>query len=187
MNKININLLPWREELRRKQQKTVLNGIILGLAVACGVAFLVTQHWSAKIDAQKDRNAYLTEEINKLKKTIKEIDTLKDKRNSIVDRVEVIQELQSNRAQVVHLFDDLSRKIPQGIVLESMSKQNSKINLSGFAQANARVSALMRSLDSSEWLKSPKLKVVKTQKNEGLELSKFNLEILEERLKNEEE
>jgi len=185
MNSININLLPWREELRQKKQQKVRNGIILGLAMAFGVAFLIVQYWSNKIDVQNDRNNYLISEINKLKKTIKEIETLKDKRNDIVDRVQVIQELQSNRAQVVHLFDDLVRKMPEGVVLDSMSKRGSKIQLSGFAQANARVSALMRSLDSSDWFKSPKLQIVKSQKSDGLELSKFNLEILEERSNND--
>jgi len=110
---------------------------------------------------------------------------MEGKRNSIVDRVEVIQELQSNRAQVVHLFDDLVRKMPEGVVLDSMSKRGAQINLGGFAQANARVSALMRSLDSSDWFKSPKLQIVKSQKNDGLELSRFNLEILEERASND--
>jgi len=183
MNKININLLPWREELRQVKQKNVRNGIILGLAVACALSYSVVHYWGAKIEVQKERNAYLTKEIKKLNKSIKEIGALKSKRNAIVDRVEVIQQLQSNRAQVVHLFDDLARKIPEGVVLETLSKKRSVIKLSGFAQANARVSALMRSLDSSKWFKSPKLQIVKSEKSVGLELSKFNLQILEERSK----
>jgi len=83
------------------------------------------------------------------------------------------------------LFDDLVRKMPEGVVLESMSKRRASIKLSGFAQANARVSALMRNLDSSDWFKSPKLQNVKSQNNDGLELSKFSLEILEERSRND--
>jgi len=181
MEMISINLLPWREELRQEKQKQVMK-IIIALWVVAGIcAFLLVNHWNGRIAHQNSRNQYLVSEINKLKKTIKEIETLKDKRNAIVDRVEVIQELQSGRTQVVHLFDDLVRKMPEGIFLNSLSKNSSQIKLVGSAQANARVSALMRSLDSSDWFMSPKLQIVKSEEQEGLELSKFNLEIFEEK------
>jgi len=181
MEMININLLPWREELRQKKQNQVIKVIIAIWVVAGICAFLLVNYWSGRIDHQNSRNQYLTSEINKLKKTIKEIETLKDKRNAIVDRVEVIQELQSGRTQVVHLFDDLVRKMPEGVFLKSLTKKSRQIKLAGSAQANARVSALMRSLDSSDWFMSPKLQIVKSEKREGLELSQFNLEIFEEK------
>ncbi len=181
MDMVNINLLPWREELRQKKQNQVIKGIIAGWVVACICAFFLISHWNGKIEHQNSRNKYLTTEINKLKKTIKEIESLKDDKDAIVDRVEVIQELQSDRAQVVHLFDELVQKMPEGVFLQTLNKQGDKIKLSGSAQANARVSALMRSLDSSDWFMSPKLQIVKSQASEGIELSNFNLEIFEEK------
>ena len=177
----NINLLPWREERRKKRQQQLLNVVIVSWVFAGLISYGLVYFWNDKIAHQNNRNSYLDSEIAALTKTIKEIEDLKDKRNAIVDRVEVIQELQSNRTQIVHIFDDLVYKMPEGVFLESLQKTGNQISMRGFAQANARVSALMRNLDSSEWFTNPTLKVVQNKENAGLELSQFNLQVLEER------
>lgn len=178
----NINLLPWRAELKEKRKKQLMNSILFGWVVAGGLAYLMVMYWDNRIEIQDSRNSYLDGEIAKLTETIKEIEGLKEERNKIVDRMEVIQELQSDRAQIVHVFDDLVQKMPDGVFLDQVNKKGSDINMKGFAQANARVSSLMRNLDASTWFKSPELKIVKnTNTQSGLELSQFNLKVSEER------
>ncbi len=187
MSTTNINLLPWREELKQKRKKQLINAILFGWVVAGGLAYLMVLYWDNRIDFQNSRNAYLDTEIAKLTQTIKEIEDLKQKRNNIVDRMEVIQELQADRAQIVHVFDDLVRKMPEGVFLDQLNKKGSAINMKGFAQANARVSSLMRNLDASTWFKGPQLKIVKNSNKKGLELSQFNLKVSEERKKDSED
>ena len=185
MSVTNINLLPWREELKQKRSNQLRNVIFFSWVVAAGLAYLMVMFWDNKIEYQNSRNSYLDSEITKLADKIKEIEGLKEERNKIVDRMEVIQELQSDRAQIVHVFDDLVQKMPEGVFLDQVNKKGSAINMKGFAQANARVSSLMRNLDASTWFKSPQLKIVKNTNKSGLELSQFNLKVSEER-KNEE-
>ena len=188
MSVTNINLLPWREELKQKRHKQLLNAILVGWVITCGLAYLMVMYWDGRIDHQNDRNKYLETEIVSLEETIKEIEDLKEKRDEIVDRLEVIQELQSNRAQIVHVFDDLVQKMPEGVYLDQINKKGDSFDIQGFAQANARVSSLMRNLDASSWFTSPQLKIVKnTSVNAGLELSQFNLKVSEERSNSEDE
>ena len=185
MSTTNINLLPWREELKQKRKKQLRNAILFGWVVAGGLAYLMIAFWDHRIDSQNSRNRYMESEIAKLTKTIKEIEDLKEKRNAIVDRMEVIQELQSDRAQIVHVFDDLVQKMPEGVFLNKINKKGSNIKMQGLAQANARVSSLMRNLDASTWFKGPKLQIVKNAKKSGLALSQFNLQVSEERVSKE--
>jgi len=188
MSVTNINLLPWREELKQKRGKQLVNAILFGWLVAGGLAYLMIMYWDGRIEHQNSRNTYLQNEITSLQETLKEIENLKEKRDEIVERLEVIQELQLDRAQIVHVFDDLVQKMPEGIYLDQINKKGSSLDVQGFAQANARVSSLMRNLDASTWFKSPQLKIVKNTKNKsGLELSQFNLKVSEERGKDEEE
>ena len=186
MSVTNINLLPWREELKQKRHKQLLNAILFGWAIAGGLAYLMVLYWDGRIDHQNGRNQYLETEIASLQETIKEIENLKEKRDEIVDRLEVIQELQSDRAQIVHVFDDLVQKMPEGVYLDQINKKGDSLDVQGFAQANARVSSLMRNLDASSWFKSPQLRIVKNTSKSGLELSQFNLKVSEERSNSEE-
>jgi len=185
MSVTNINLLPWREELKQKRDARLRNAIFFGWLLACGAAFLMVKYWDGRIDNQNSRNQYMQTEITALEDIIKEIEGLREKRDEIVERLEVIQNLQADRAQIVHVFDDLVQKMPEGVYLEQINKKATALNVQGFAQANARVSSLMRNLDASSWFKSPKLKIVKNTNQEGLELSQFNLSVSEERKKNE--
>ncbi len=177
----NINLLPWREAQRRERNKMTLI-ICVGIwAIAGLVVFAGKTVMEMRIDQQNARNDYLQGEINKLSRVIKEIETLKDKRDALLARMEVIQNLQQNRSQIVHVFDDLVNKLPKGVYYDDISKSSAGININGKAQSNGRVSALMRSLDASDWFDGATLRVVDVIDENGALVSKFDLAVREER------
>lgn len=172
-----VNLLPWRE-MRRKEQDRQLLTIAVGAWILMGVIiFYAHVHVTAKIDNQNKRNEFLSQEIAKVDKQIKEIADLKKQRADLIARMNVIYELQGDRSQVVHIFDELARKLPEGMYFTSLKDAGKNIELKGVAQSNARVSALMRNLASSEWFASPELEVI-TVKNKGSErVSEFSLKV----------
>lgn len=156
----HINLLPWREEQRREQQRQFLT--VLGLsAVLMGLIILAVHlRIAGMIDNQESRNRFLQSEISKVEKQIKEINKLEEDKKRLLARMEVIQELQRNRPEVVHLFDEIARIIPDGIHLNSLKQSGNKLVLNGIAQSNARVSAFMRNIEGSDWLADPRLEVI---------------------------
>ena len=158
-----INLLPWRVERRKQRQKEF--GVMVGMAAAAGVAlwFLVNMYYNAQIDGQNERNAFLQQQIAEVDKQIVEIDALESQRARLLARKAVIEELQGNRSQMVHLFDQLVRTIPDGVLLTSLKQEGQVLTLEGRSQSNARVSTYMRSLDSSGWMTSPQLSVIEAQ------------------------
>lgn len=157
-----INLLPWREARRKERQRHFF--IALGVAVAMALAVVGYVHWhmTELIDGQEDRNRFLERKISDLNRKIGEIARLEQERKKLLDRINIIQRLQASRPEVVHLFDELPRRIPEGVYLKSLQQNNRSITLQGVAQSNARVSSFMRNLDASAWLTSPQLKVIKT-------------------------
>jgi len=159
-----INLLPWRQELRKEQQRQFLT--IMGLSVVLVVVAILAVHlqYARMIGVQESRNAYLTQQINEVKKQIKEIDELAGKKDRLLARMEIIQQLQRNRPEIVRLFDELVRVLPEGVHLTSLKQQNRNLQMIGIAQSNARVSALMRNIDQSDWLASPKLDIIEVGK-----------------------
>lgn len=177
----NINLLPWREAQRRERNRStlIMCGIIWGIAAF--IVFLANTYMNSRISHQEARNAYLQSEINSLAKVIKEIEDLKDKRDKLLARMEVIQTLQSNRSQIVHVFDDLVTKLPKGVYYDKISKSQGKLTIGGKAQSNNRVSALMRNLDSSDWFDNTSLKVVDVIDQNGAPISSFDVEVKEEK------
>jgi type IV pilus assembly protein PilN len=181
----NINLLPWREAQRRERNRAtmVLCGVIWGIAAI--IVFLANTYMNSRISHQEARNAYVQSEINALSKVIKEIEDLKDKRDKLLARMEVIQTLQTNRSQIVHVFDDLVTKLPNGVYYDKISKANGKLTIGGKAQSNNRVSALMRNLDSSDWFDNTSLKVVDVIDQNGASISSFDVEVKEEKQKGE--
>ncbi len=182
-----INLLPWRE-IRRRQQDRQLLSISIGAWVLMGLAVFYAQYYmNGLIQHQNNRNSYLTQEIAKLEEQIKEINELKKRKEAMLARMEVIQQLQANRTQIVHVFDDLVRKLPKGVYLTALTKKVNTIALNGFAQSNARVSALMRNLDSSDWFTNPNLDVINVTPAGGSRVSKFTLRVTEEAKKKSEE
>lgn len=158
-----INLLPWRAERRRLRQREFVV-MLAGAAVAAVLlSFLIISYYGAQIDGQNQRNAYLTAEIAKLDVQIKEIDQLDVKMAKLLDRKIAIEKLQADRSQMVHLFDELVKTLPDGVKLASITQSGDELTLDGQAQSNARVSAYMRNLQSSGWMKTPELFVIKAE------------------------
>ena len=156
-----INLLPWREELRKEQLRQFLT--ITGLSALLMLAIIALVHIqiAGMIDKQIARNSYLKQEIAKVEKQIKEIDNLAKERKRLLARMEVIEQLQRNRPEIVHLFDEIAKIMPEGTYLVSLKQQGKNLILEGRAQSNARVSALMRNIEASPWLANPQLQVIK--------------------------
>jgi len=175
-----INLLPWREERRRMRDRQMLAGSIFVWLLCCGIVFSGYGYLKMKQGNQKTRNDYLNAEIVKLDAKIKEINQLRSQKDSLISRMEVIQNLQRERTQVVHLFEDIVRKLPEGVYYSSLSKKGKKFSMAGTAQSNARVSDLMNRLDSSDWFANPNLSVINVTPREGVRLSQFSLSVSEE-------
>jgi type IV pilus assembly protein PilN len=173
-----INLLPWRAERRKQRQKEFM--AMLGLSAVAGVVlwFLVNSYYNAQISGQNDRNAYLQQQIAQVDTQIKEIEELDKKKAKLLARKEVIEQLQANRSQMVHLFDQLVRTIPDGVILTSIKQEGDKLTLEGRSQSNARVSTYMRQLESSGWMSKPDLSVIEAKEGDpGLPYT-FTLSVL---------
>lgn len=178
-----INLLPWREELRaelKKQFYTVLAGACF---VGAGLVYVYDIKVQNDIAFQKTNNDYIVAEIKKLDESIKEIDGLKSQRTRLLERMEVIQNLQGNRSVIVHQFDELVRSVPDGVYFTLVEKKADKFSIEGIADANNRVSNLMRNLDKSDWFMNPNLASVtaKDEKNSETSASQFKLSFMEEK------
>lgn len=157
-----INLLPWREEERKTRQRDF--GIALGAAVvaAAGVVLLTMFAYSQMISGQEARNERLTNEITELNKSIEEINGLENQKERLLARMEIIDQLQKSRPEIVHLFDELVRQLPEGVYLSGMKQTGSTVGITGVAQSSTRVSALMRQVDASDWLTDPEVEKVTT-------------------------
>ncbi|MFV3371590.1 type 4a pilus biogenesis protein PilN [Pseudomonas sp. NY15435] len=156
-----INLLPWREQLReeRKQRFLVILGAVLLASGA--VIFLGDQYFNSAIENQGARNDFLRKEIAVLDARIKEISELKTRRQQLLERMKIIQDLQGNRPIIGRVFDQLVRTLPDGVFFTELKMSGKSIAIAGAAESNNRVSNLMRNLDASEWLTSPNLTEVK--------------------------
>ena len=152
-----INLLPWREELRARRQKEFLTLAVITLLAMGGVVFGVHLHMQGRIDFQVARNEFVQSEISKLDKQIKEIENLQRQKERLLARTRKIQQLQSGRPDIVHLMDELVSTLPEGVYLTKVVQKGANLQMNGVAQSNARVSSLMRQLDSSDWLENPSL------------------------------
>ena len=161
MADIRINLLPHREQKRQARQRQFIS-LALSLAVL-GLAIVALVHGilAAQIENQKDRNALLKKEIAKLDEQIKEIDRLRDQIQAVLARKQIVETLQANRSEAVHLLDQLVRQLPDGIYLRSVKQVGPKVTVAGYAQSNARVSTLMRNIEASPWLTNPELVEIK--------------------------
>ena len=158
-----INLLPWRAERRKQRQKefmTMLGASALGAIL---LSFLVVNYYSRQIDGENARIAYVKDQIAKVDEQIKEIELLDQKKAKLLARKEVIEQLQSNRSQMVHLFDSLVRTVPDGVVLTSLKQDGEKLTLEGRSQSNARVSTYMRNLESAGWMTKPELSIIEAK------------------------
>jgi type IV pilus assembly protein PilN len=172
-----INLLPWREERRQELKKEFLATVALVVALAAGVVLLVDRVVNSQIDNQDARNQYLTENIKELDKQVAEIRDLQKRRNQLLDRMRVIQELQGNRPIIVRVLDQLVRTVPDGVFYTKISTKGQKISISGVAESNNRVSSLMRRLEASDWLANPTLDKVYEAREFGDQASRFELRV----------
>jgi len=176
----NINLLPWRDAKRRERNKTTLL-MCIGIWVIAGLVVLGGKLvMDYRIDHQKNRNAYLQSEIDALSQVIAEIEDLKQKRDQLIARMDVIQNLQRDRSRVVHVFDDLVTKQPEGVFFDTIEKRDKSLSIQGKAQSNNRISSLMRSLDGSEWLNVADLRDVGKVSQNSLPVSEFDLVVNEQ-------
>lgn len=162
-----INLLPWREELRKKRQKDFIAGIGAGIVATALILVLVYLYIEGMKEYQTHRNDILKKEIAELDKKILEIREIEDKKNRLLTKIDVIQKLQESRPEIVHLFDELTKVTPEGVYLTKFTQVGTALNMDGKAESNARVSALMRAIDRSIWINSPVLGVIKGEGNES--------------------
>ncbi|NJD30432.1 MAG: PilN domain-containing protein [Gammaproteobacteria bacterium] len=169
-----INLLPWREaERKRKRQEFYLS---LGAAVATAALVTLLGQWqmSSAIKQQQARNDYLTGEIAILDKQIEEINGLDAQKQRLLARMEIIETLQRSRPEIVHIFDEIVRVLPEGVYLTYLRQSGNRFELRGIAQSSTRVSSFMRNIDASEWLAEPTLQIVQTNsKGTGSEFTLF--------------
>ena len=172
---IRINLLPHRAEKRRARQ--IQFGIFSGLFLIAGIMVVGLVHVAieSRISYQQRRNEYLKQQIVVLDKQIAEIKKLREQTQSLLARKTVVENLQSTRASVVHLLDQVLRILPDGIYLKSLKQTGDKISLTGYAQSNARVSTLMRSIEESPWLNTPTLIEIHASTSAGARQSEFSL------------
>lgn len=174
---VRINLLPHREERRKRgrQHFAVLGALTAALGlVIVGAGYL---YISGLISTQDQRNAFLRSEISKLDKEIAEIKKLKAEIAALLARKQIIETLQADRAQTVHLMDQLVRQMPEGVYLRQLKQRGLAVNIQGYAQSNARVSTLMRNIESSPWLSSPQLIEIKAARVGSKRLSEFTMNL----------
>lgn len=172
---IRVNLLPHRAEKRKAQQIQFIAFSVISIVLGAVIVGFVHATIMAQIDYQERRNAYLNKEIVILDKQIDEIKKLREQTKSLLARKTVVENLQSRRADVVHLMDQMLRILPDGVYLKSLKQTGDKISLVGYAQSNARVSTLMRSIEDSPWLDTPLLIEIHATTVNGARMSEFSL------------
>jgi type IV pilus assembly protein PilN len=173
---VRINLLPHREERRKRARQHF--GVQAGLTAVLGLAIVGAVHVynSNRISTQDQRNAFLKAEIAKLDKEIDEIKKLQSEIQALLARKNIIETLQADRAQTVHLLDELVRRTPEGVYLTALKQTGLRISVNGLAQSNARVSALMRNIEASPWLEQPVLvEISAAAADKQRRVSKFTL------------
>lgn len=172
-----INLLPWREALRKERKRQFVS--ILGGAAALMLAIIGLVHFNVNgmIDHQNSRNSFLENEIAKVDEKIKEIRELETQKKQLLNRMNIIQDLQTRRPMVVHMLDKLAKALPEGVYLTKVDQKGVELTLEGMAQSNARVSTFMRNLDGSDWFANPKLEVIQVQEQKGERSSRFTLKV----------
>ncbi len=181
----HINLLPWRETLKKERETRFF--IITGISLLFMgfLVFLVHFYMDTQIGYQQGRNHYLKSEIKKVDAQLQTIKKLKKEKQRLIERMDIIQELEESRSNVVHLFDELVKQLPNGVYFTSMKQKGDKITLEGVAQSDSRVSSLMGNIEASQWLTNPKILTIKAIEDKKLQksaykkrrLSHFKLEI----------
>jgi type IV pilus assembly protein PilN len=182
-----INLLPWREAERKKRQRDFGVALAGGVVVAVLCVLATMFAYSNMISNQQSRNQRLNDEIAELEKSIAEIDGLERQKERLLARMEIIEQLQKSRPEIVHLFDEIARQMPEGVYLSGMKQTGSKVELRGVAQSSTRVSALMRQIDSSAWMKNPEVERVETTTAGASRQAQFVVNLRQESAKDDAE
>jgi len=172
-----INLRPWREELRAEKQKQFVVMILGAAIIAGGLVFLWKTDMDSRIAYQQSRNAYIETATKKLDQQIKEIENLKRKRDELLARMQVIQDLQGKRPVIVRVFDELVRTLPDGLFYTDLKRTGERLDIVGMAESNSRVSTLMRQFEESEWFADPNLSNVSAADSRRAGYSQFNLSV----------
>lgn len=170
-----INLLPWREERRRQMTQEFARQAVLAAVFAAAVGGYAWYHVNGLVDQQRGRNAYLQEQITVLRGEIAEIEELESTKQQLLARMNVIQDLQQRRPQIVHLFYEVADTLPDGVHLIEVTQRGDNLTLKGRAESNARVSAYMRNLDASDWLTAPRLEVIETDQRDRVNMFTLHL------------
>lgn len=160
----SINLLPWREALKKQRKQQFLTSLGAAGGIAGAIVLGVHVQIATQMSYQESRNTYMQQQIERVERQIKEIDAIEKEKQRLLARMNVIQQLQLGRPQIVHVFDELVRTLPDGVFLTSIKQNGSGLALQGQAQSNARISAYMRNLDASEWFSNPQLSVIEASK-----------------------
>lgn len=184
---IHVNLLPHREEKRKARRQQFYAWAALVVVGAAAVWFVGYSVIGGMIGSQDGKNEFLKKEIASLDKQIDEIKRLKEQTDSLLSRKRIIESLQANRAETVHLFNELARQVPDGVYLKTLRQSAQKINLTGYAQSNARVSTLMRNLEASPLLERPDLIEIRAANVGSRRLAEFNLDVYITRKTNEDD
>jgi type IV pilus assembly protein PilN len=162
-----INLLPWRDEERKERKLkflVALGGAAVGAFLVAFVGYLMMD---SMVSAQDARNARLKDEISELDKQIEKINSLEADKARFIARMDVIEKLQRSRPEIVHVFDEIAKQLPDGVYLTDITQTGQRFRFEGVAQSSTRVSAFMRNIDGSSYLKNPELDIVETKKNEA--------------------
>lgn len=170
-----INLLPWREEYRKQQQQDFIIGLAAGALATVLVIAGVYLYFEGLKEYHERRNQMLRDEIAVLDRKIKKIKEIEEKKDKLLTKIDVIQKLQKSRPEIVHLFDELPKVTPDGVYLTNFKQTGPNLSLDGKAESNARVSAFMRSIENSPWLKKPKLDVIKGEGKKNDSLNDFSM------------
>jgi type IV pilus assembly protein PilN len=184
-----INLLPWREELRKQKQKNFLNAMVLSVLVGFIILGLVHTYIEGLKSYQELRNQKLQNEIALLDKEIVDIKDIEEKKRKLLAKIDLIHKLQESRPEIVHLFDENPKTTPDGVFLTKFSQTGSELIFEGKSQSNARISAFMRAIEASPWLQTPTLNVIQSQKKSSQDktdteqLSDFTLHAKQGKLK----
>jgi type IV pilus assembly protein PilN len=182
---IRLNLLPHREQKRQARKRQFVSLAISLSILAVAVIALVHVVMNTQIENQESRNKLLKTEIAKLDEQIKEIDKLREQTQALLARKQVVETLQTNRTDAVHLLDQVVRQLPDGIYLRSVKQADTRVTLTGYAQSNARVSTLMRNIESSPWLQRPELVEIRSVPQPNAPTQRLNEFTLNVRVKRE--
>ena len=170
----HINLLPWRERLREERKREFINIMVGVVIISAGLLFLVDRYFRSEINTQNARNSFVRTEIQQLDAQVAEINQLQQQKQEIRSRMNVIQDLQGSRPVIVRIFDELVRTLPQGVYFTRLQRTNDEIEITGVAESYARLTELMRRLDTSQWFRDPDLRIISAQESQSFSQGSAN-------------